>query len=149
MESSLLVSPIKTVGRPMDIKVNAGYRTGKVIQMDYACDYFYHDVDPLITECVVYLMRIKPKKIKFSLIEFLSGKAVVLGHKITFSKTEEREIKELEKLQSSYFDTEISPLIGEIMNRIAKSRPPAANLKSFICDQLREMSEEKISEILK
>ena len=49
------------------------------------------------------------------------------------------EIKEIRKIQRSYFDVQVSPLIKEIMHRIAVHRPD--DVKDFTCRQLRSMIE--------
>jgi signal recognition particle receptor subunit beta len=109
-------------------------RTGRVCQtkqavMERTYDYFLREVDPIIGECITYLLCIRPDDVAVTMLDFLEkkqkGEKPAVGTAPTGKAT---------KAQRLYLATQISPVITKLVNRIATTRP--TEVLPFMCSEL-------------
>lgn len=112
-------------------------RSGRVCQtkqavMERTYDYFLREVDPIIGECITFLLCVRPDDVARSMLDFLvkkqKGELPNVGTQQTGKAT---------KAQRLYLATQISPVITKLVNRIATTRP--AEVLPFMCAELTDI----------
>ena len=97
--------------------------------MDRTYDYFLREVDPIIGECITYLLCIRPDDVAVTMLDFLEKRQQ--GQTPTIGKD---PAEKATKAQRLYLATQISPVITKLVNRIATTRP--TEVLSFMCSEL-------------
>lgn len=97
--------------------------------MDRTYDYFLREVDPIIGECITYLLCIRPDDVAVSMLDFLEKRQK--GETPSIGKGHSEKATKAQRL---YLATQISPVITKLVNRIATSRP--AEVLAFMCIEL-------------
>jgi ADP-ribosylation factor-like protein 13B len=115
----------------------------QIIEKTY--DYFLREVDPIIGDCVTYLLCQQPENVPKTMLEYLTQ--LKNGNKLhpTSSppgSTEDNDKnpmkmmdKKPSKSQKLFLATQISPILSKIVNRIATQRP--VDVIGFICQELQ------------
>jgi ADP-ribosylation factor-like protein 13B len=111
----------------------------QIIEKTY--DYFLREVDPIIGDCVTYLLCKQPENVPLTMLEYLTQ--LQKGNKLQpNSSSEENEKspmkmmdKKPSKTQKLFLATQISPILSKIVNRIATQRP--VDVIGFICQELQ------------
>lgn len=99
-------------------------------------NYFYEKVDPIIGECITYLLCERPTDVAASMLDYLKKKkegTITSKDLQDSSKTKSKAKKEL-KL---YLAVSIGPVIAKIVNRIAVTQPE--NVIDFVSEELVSM----------
>lgn len=106
--------------------------TTKQAAMERTYDYFLREVDPIIGDCITYLLCVRPDNVAAAMMKFLEdrkeGKSTSIGKESTGKAT---------KAQRLYLATQISPVITKLVNRIATDRPK--NVLQFMCTELSKI----------
>lgn len=100
--------------------------------MEETYDYFLREVDPIVGECITFLLCVRPNSVAATMLDFLEKRQRGEKPNIGTEKTEKAT-----KAQRLYLATQISPVITKLVNRIATSRP--VNVVEFMCKELHEL----------
>ena len=95
-------------------------------------NYFHEVVDPIIGECITYLLCERPPDVPLAMLSYLKLKTE--GKTLTPTSKEDKQTKKELKL---YLAVNIGPIIAKIVNRIAIYQP--SNVIEFISDELHSM----------
>lgn len=101
-------------------------------------EYFLREVDPLIGECITYLLCLRPANVSAAMYKFLIDKKTSEGHVSLPPHTPRQKASKSEKL---FLATRISPILTRVVNRVATSRP--VNVLDFMCEQLIPLMREE------
>jgi ADP-ribosylation factor-like protein 13B len=101
-------------------------------------NYFHEIVDPIIGECITYLLCERPPDVPEAMLAFLKmkseGKVPLAG----LSSGEKKQTKAKKELKL-YLAISIGPVVAKIVNRIAIQQP--TNIIEFVSDELMTMIE--------
>lgn len=102
--------------------------------MEKTYDYFLREVDPLVGDCVTYLLCSQPDNVAMVMLEYFTQrkKGIKMIPTVRRDKPEKAS-----KAQRLYLATQISPVLTKIVNRIATHRPQ--DVLSFICVELEHL----------
>lgn len=103
--------------------------TTKQAVMNRTYDYFLKEVDPIIGECITFLLCIRPDNVAVTMLDFLEKRQKGETPSIGKDQTEKAT-----KAQRLYLATQISPVITKLVNRIATTRP--TEVLEFMCSEL-------------
>lgn len=102
----------------------------QVIEKTY--DYFLREVDPIIGDCITYLLCSRPSNVPQAMMEYLNQK--IRGDTPTFVMAPPEKTSKAQRL---FLATQISPILTKLVNRIAKLRP--SNVIEFMCGELETL----------
>jgi small GTP-binding protein len=103
----------------------------QIIEKTY--DYFLREVDPLVGDCVTYLLCLQPDNVPLVMLEYFTERKK--GTKLIPS--EQPKPEKASKSQKLFLATQISPILSKLVNRIATHRP--TDVLSFMCDELQSL----------
>jgi small GTP-binding protein len=104
-------------------------------KIDKTFDYFARVVDPIIGECVTYLILEQPENVKVAMKCFLNDKKNnIVTQRTNFIKSK------TSKSQKLFLATKVSPVLTRIVTKLTKARP--VDVITYICDLLAVMIEE-------
>jgi len=104
-------------------------------------NYFYEKVDPLVGECITYLLCEQPTDISQSMLDFFQKKS--RGEKILRkdpNKQHENVDRKAKKELKLLLATSIGPVVAKLINRIAVKQPE--NVVDFMCTEMMVIMEE-------
>ena len=100
-------------------------------------NYIAHDVDPIITECVIFLLCNRPRDVVDAMIGFMQH-----AHNKKLDPTLDSPYVLPEKSpvsterQKIYFNGAINPVVKKLVREVSVQRPAANNVTGFMCDEL-------------
>lgn len=108
-------------------------RSGRLCQtkqavMERTYDYFLREVDPIIGDCITYLLCIRPDDVASTMLSFLEMRQKGESPSIMGQKGKATTAQRL------FLATQISPVITKLVNRIATARP--SEVLPFMCSEL-------------
>lgn len=103
-------------------------------------NYFYEKVDPLVGECITYLLCEQPVDVTQSMLDFFQRKS--RGEKILRKdpKQHENVDRKAKKELKLFLATSIGPVVAKLINRIAVKQPE--NVVDFMCSEMIVIMEE-------
>lgn len=110
-----------------------------IIEKTY--DYFLREVDPIIGDCVTYLLCQQPENVPLAMFEYLTQlkKGNKLQPNFPSDDSEKSAVRTMDKkaskTQKLFLATQISPILSKVVNRIASQRP--VDVIGFICQELQ------------
>jgi len=97
-------------------------------------NYFLKEVDPIVGDCVTYLLCIEPSNVPIVMLEYFQQRKK--GIKLVPSIQKDKPEK-VSKSQRLFLATQISPVLTKIVNRIATHRPK--DILGFLCTELENL----------
>ena len=101
-------------------------------QVELAYNYFTQEVDPIIGDCVTYLLRIQPDDVVSSMLIYLKKK---LNNDTLETRPE--KLSKAKVSQKSYLTSQITPILSHIVSMLARERPK--NVTEYICVKLEDI----------
>jgi hypothetical protein len=132
-------------------------------KIDVTYNYFLEQVDPIIGDCITYLLCEQPKNVPMSMLKYLKKKAqtqramdenngggireddgaIGVEASVVQAETEEDEEEDggknsrPKKEQKLYLAMSIGPVVAKLVNRVAITRPK--RVVDFLCRELSVM----------
>jgi small GTP-binding protein len=103
----------------------------QIIEKTY--DYFLREVDPLVGDCVTYLLCMQPDNVPLVMLEYFTERKN--GKKLIPSQQSKPD--KASKSQKLFLATQISPILSKLVNRIATNRP--TDVLSYLCEELQSL----------
>lgn len=104
----------------------------KKIELTY--DYFAKEVDPIVGDCITYLLCNQPEDVTEGMLQYLKSRK---ENKDIKSKTTTEKSAKAKRSQRIYLATQISPVLTKLINRVARSKPE--KVIDFMCIELESM----------
>jgi ADP-ribosylation factor-like protein 13B len=104
-------------------------------------DYFAREVDPIIGDCVTYLLCEQPESVSICMLDYLINKSTSDSNPPLVKKVVETRTAKTSKSQKIFLVTKVSPIISRLVGKITRTRP--ANLVKFMCEELKVIIEEE------
>mmetsp|Transcript_9123 Transcript_9123/g.13736 ORF Transcript_9123/g.13736 Transcript_9123/m.13736 type:complete len:517 (+) Transcript_9123:96-1646(+) len=101
-----------------------------------AYDYFLKEVDPIVGDCITFLLCVQPDNVPKVMLEYLSQRKK--GEKPSFCIDKPGKTSKAQRL---FLATQISPVLTKVVNRIATSRPE--NVLDFMCTEIEQIIKEQ------
>lgn len=112
--------------------IKPNLRKEEIIKETYS--YFLKEVDPIVGDCVTYLLCIQPNNVPIVMLEYFQQRKK--GIKLVPSIQKDKPEK-VSKSQRLFLATQISPVLTKIVNRIATHRPK--DILGFLCTELESL----------
>lgn len=109
-------------------------------------NYFYEKVDPLIGECITFLLCEQPLDVAKAMLTYFQKKILgenIVSERLTGDSDYEPKTK---KEQKQYLATSIGPVVAKLVNRIALTQPD--DVARYMCTEIVALIEEDSGEIL-
>lgn len=109
-------------------------------------NYIAHDVDPIITECVIFLLCNRPRDVIDAMIGFMQyahNKKVDPTLDGPYALPDNTPIST--ERQKIYFNGVINPVLKKLLREVSVQRPAAENVTGFMCDELIKLKKGETS----
>jgi ADP-ribosylation factor-like protein 13B len=97
-------------------------------------DYFLEKVDPILGECITYLLCEQPRDVAVSMMEFLNAKQNNIFIEAKVGEYSEHKPRRELKV---FLATSIGPVVAKLVNRVALERPD--DVVGYMVSELKKM----------